>query len=54
MARTGHSIQTRQGGLWHYSLYNAAITVLSENEKWEFMLAGRNLGDETILVAGAF
>jgi iron complex outermembrane receptor protein len=36
-----------------YSLYNAAITVLSEDEKWEFMLAGRNLGDETILVAGS-
>jgi iron complex outermembrane receptor protein len=36
-----------------YSLFNAAITVLSDDEKWEFMLAGRNLGDETILVAGS-
>jgi iron complex outermembrane receptor protein len=36
-----------------YSLYNAAITVLSDDGAWEFMLAGRNLGDETILVAGS-
>jgi iron complex outermembrane receptor protein len=36
-----------------YSLYNAALTVESDDGTWQFMLAGRNLGDETILVAGS-
>ena len=36
-----------------YTMVNAAITVQSEDGDWEFMLAGRNLGDEIILVSGS-
>jgi iron complex outermembrane receptor protein len=36
-----------------YDIINAAITVQSEDGIWEFMLAGRNLNDETILVSGS-
>ena len=35
-----------------YDMLNAAITVMRDDGAWEFMLAGRNLGDETILVSG--
>ncbi len=35
-----------------YSILNAAITLIKDDGAWEFMLAGRNLSDETILVAG--
>ncbi len=42
--------QLRQGS---YDIINAAITLLSDDGSWEFMLAGRNLNDETILVAGS-
>ena len=36
-----------------YSMISAAITVQSDDGGWEFMLAGRNLGDEVILVSGS-
>jgi len=36
-----------------YSIINAAIIVQSEDSAWEFMLSGRNLSDETILVSGS-
>jgi outer membrane receptor protein involved in Fe transport len=36
-----------------YDIVNAAITVQSEDGTWEFMLAGRNLNDETILLSGS-
>jgi len=36
-----------------HDLINAALIIESEDGNWEFRLAGRNLGDETILVSGA-
>jgi iron complex outermembrane receptor protein len=36
-----------------YSILNAAIILQSDNEAWEFILAGRNLTDEIILISGS-
>lgn len=36
-----------------YSLINAAVSLISDDSGWEFMLAGRNLTDETILISGS-
>jgi iron complex outermembrane receptor protein len=36
-----------------YDMVNAAITVESDDGNWQFMLAGRNLTDEVILVSGS-
>ena len=32
---------------------NASLTLESDDGRWQFMLAGRNLADEEILVAGS-
>ena len=36
-----------------YDMINASITAESNDGKWQIMLAGRNLGDETILISGS-
>ena len=36
-----------------YDIVNAAVTLLSDDGRWELMLMGRNLTDETILVSGS-
>lgn len=36
-----------------YSIINAAIIVQSDSGAWEFMLSGRNLTDEIILISGS-